>query len=159
MPTRKNRIKASMQKEGTIIAEEHVNNAFIRSKWFTRGWTLQELIAPRRVLFYNSKWQFYGTKDTLADHIQQITGIPNEVLHNSQDIQSYSIASRMSWAANRQTTRTEDLAYCLLGIFRIHMPLLYGEGENSFIRLQEEICKKTTDMSLFAWLALDSEGT
>lgn len=121
------------------------------SKWFTRGWILQELIAPHIVYFFDSDWQLYGVKGALKDRIEHVTGIPESIVDGSKHIQDCSIGCRMSWAANRQTTRIEDIAYCLLGIFGIHMPLLYGEGQEAFIRLQEEICRKTTDMSLFAW--------
>ncbi|KAG4439686.1 hypothetical protein IFR05_004823 [Cadophora sp. M221] len=113
--------------------------------------TLQEMIAPRKLQFFDSAWHTFGTKHDLAAIIEDRTGVPKAILDGSLQLKSSSIASRMSWAADRQTTRSEDLAYCLLGIFDIQMPLLYGEGESAFIRLQEEICRKTTDMSLFAW--------
>ncbi|KAH9209615.1 heterokaryon incompatibility protein-domain-containing protein, partial [Leptodontidium sp. 2 PMI_412] len=128
-----------------------LNTIFANSKWFTRGWTLQEMIAPRTLQFFDSAWHPFGTKHGLAAVIESRTGVPKEILDGFQQLNGTSIACRMSWAADRQTTRAEDLAYCLLGIFDIHLPLLYGEGEAAFIRLQEEICRKTTDMSLFAW--------
>ncbi|KAF2790509.1 HET-domain-containing protein [Melanomma pulvis-pyrius CBS 109.77] len=121
-----------------------------QSRWFTRGWTLQELCSPAVVIFYNSNWQYVGSKFELRERLQQITGIEEEVLATGQ-IYTVSVARRMSWAANRQTTRVEDLAYCLMGIFDVNMPLLYGEGKKSFIRLQEEIMKISDDHSLFAW--------
>ncbi|KAE8449732.1 hypothetical protein EG329_007507 [Mollisiaceae sp. DMI_Dod_QoI] len=137
--------------ETTLSIEESRDSAFVNSKWFTRGWTLQELIAPDTVLFFDSDWFLFGTKESLKGSIEDRTGIPQPILDGSEQVQLCSIACRMSWAANRQTTRIEDMAYCLLGIFDIHMPLLYGEGQVAFTRLQEEICRKTTDMSLFAW--------
>lgn len=118
-------------------------------RWFGRGWTLQELIAPKRVFFYSSDWTYLGNKEELIDSIAQVTGIDHYAL-KGRNLQWLSIARRMSWAANRQTTRTEDIAYCLLGIFNIHMPLLYGEGDKAFIRLQEEIIKTCNDQSIFA---------
>ncbi|RDW58333.1 hypothetical protein BP5796_12263 [Coleophoma crateriformis] len=143
--------------ETAILSEEARTSCFLKSKWFTRGWTLQELIAPNTVWFFDSDWQFYGEKRSLSSRIECATKIPESILDGSQHIRDCSIACRMSWAANRQTRRIEDLAYCLLGIFGIHMPLLYGEGETAFIRLQEEICKKTTDMSLFAWKTIQAD--
>jgi Heterokaryon incompatibility protein (HET) len=126
------------------------------SRWFTRGWTLQELIAPKSLIFYASDWEKLGSKTELAHELSNITSIPVSVLKHGLD-DSISAAQKMSWVANRQTTRREDIAYCLLGLFGINMPLLYGEGENAFIRLQEEIIRSTDDQSLFLWL--DTHGT
>ncbi|OQV06805.1 hypothetical protein CLAIMM_11328 isoform 2 [Cladophialophora immunda] len=121
------------------------------SVWFTRGWTLQELIAPKHVGFYDRNWVFLGTKDNLAAKLSTITGIDREVLIGQRRHSSCSIAQRMSWASKRSTERTEDRAYSLLGIFDVSMPMLYGEGEKSFARLQEEIIKRSDDQSIFAW--------
>lgn len=126
-------------------------SAFRRSKWFTRGWTLQELLAPQWVEFYDQNWEEIGTKSSLADLITSITGITH--LFNFEDA---CIAQKMSWASRRETTRVEDQAYCLMGLFDVHMPLLYGEGRKAFLRLQLEILSKTDDESLFAWH--DSSG-
>jgi hypothetical protein len=120
------------------------------SRWFTRGWTLQELIAPVKVWFYNSDWNYLGSKRGLREEIQQITNIETQVLETGV-FTTVSIARRMSWAARRRTTRIEDQAYALMGIFDVNMPLLYGEGEKAFIRLQEEIMKTSDDQSIFAW--------
>lgn len=120
------------------------------SAWWTRGWTLQELIAPSRVEFYNSSWNFVGRKDSMNTKISAITGIDITALLG-EDLEHFSIAKRMSWASKRTTTRVEDMAYCLLGIFGVNMPLLYGEGQKAFIRLQEEILKQSDDQSLFSW--------
>jgi hypothetical protein len=125
--------------------------------WFTRGWTLQELIAPKNLRFYNERWQFQGTKDQFADLIHHITNIPSDILRNPDRVTKLSIAVRMTWASKRETTRIEDTAYCLLGIFDINMPLLYGEGNKAFIRLQEEIIKNNNDLSLFGWCPEDAE--
>ncbi len=128
------------------------------SRWFTRGWTLQELIAPPSVRFYDREWSLIGDKDTLELVIVQTTRIDVEVLRNSQLLQSMSVAKRMSWAARRSTSRDEDQSYSLLGIFDVAMPLLYGEGgEKAFRRLQEEIIRSSTagDHSILAWLAWD----
>ena len=123
---------------------------FRRSRWFTRGWTLQELIAPSEVIFYASNWTEIGTKEALKGPISTQTGIDVPILEGFP-LQEVCVAQRMSWASRRETTRIEDQAYCLLGIFRVNMPLLYGEGWKAFIRLQQEIMKTTRDDSLFAW--------
>jgi hypothetical protein len=127
-------------------------SSFSKSKWFTRGWTLQELIAPSIVVFYGNDWREIGTKSDLQDVINDVTGIHVSAFLGDQDnLRNFSIAQRMSWAANRKTTRTEDLAYCLLGLFDINMPMLYGEREGAFMRLQEEIIKTSDDPTIFAW--------
>lgn len=121
------------------------------SQWFTRGWTLQELIAPQVVEFYSKQWLYLGSKDSAAEAIQLATKISKRGLLG-QDLSSISIYQRMRWASQRTTTRPEDMAYCLLGIFDVNIPLLYGEGKKkAFQRLQEEILKKSTDLSLFLW--------
>ncbi|EPE25177.1 hypothetical protein GLAREA_11758 [Glarea lozoyensis ATCC 20868] len=119
-------------------------------RWFTRGWTLQELIAPSRVDFYDQNWELIGEKGQLSCVLSRITGIDNETLAGG-NVKEVSVAKRMSWASKRVTTRAEDIAYCLLGIFGVNLPLLYGEGKKAFTRLQEEIMKNSDDQSLFAW--------
>ena len=123
------------------------------ARWFTRGWTLQELIAPTHVVFFDAEWRQIGTKAGLSDDLQRITKVPASCLRNGSPVAlaRYSVAEKMSWAAARNTTRLEDIAYCLLGLFDVYMPLLYGEGRRAFWRLQSEILKQTTDQSLFAW--------
>jgi heterokaryon incompatibility protein (HET) len=121
------------------------------SRWFTRGWTLQELIAPKVVEFYSTNWIQIGTKRSLRDVISRISGIPTEVLRGAKSYLNCNVGERMSWASLRQTTRVEDIAYCLIGLFNIHMPLLYGEGRRAFQRLQEEILKISFDKTLFIW--------
>ena len=120
-------------------------------KWFTRGWTLQELIAPQKVLFYNQGWKYVGSKTMFCDLISEITNIDKGVLLGTTPAWNHSTATRMSWAAHRQTTRVEDIAYCLLGIFQVNLPMIYGEGANAFFRLQEEIVRRTNDLTVFAW--------
>ncbi|KAI9058581.1 HET-domain-containing protein [Trametes sanguinea] len=124
---------------------------FRQSRWHTRGWTLQELIAPKHVLFLSRDWTPFGTKASLASALAEITGIDNQVLTHAVSPESFSVAQRMSWAARRVTTRVEDRAYSLLGLFGIHMPTIYGEGRGAFLRLQEEIMKRIPDQTLFAW--------
>ncbi|KAM5546115.1 hypothetical protein V8D89_000241 [Ganoderma adspersum] len=124
---------------------------FRASRWFKRAWTLQELIAPRIVVFLSQDWQPIGTKDALADLIQEITYIDRQTLTHEKVLAEESVAERMRWAARRSATRVEDEAYSLLGIFGITMPTLYGEGAHAFQRLQAEILQRIPDQSLFAW--------
>jgi hypothetical protein len=122
---------------------------FRRSKWFTRGWTLQELLAPRKLIFLDSHWNMFGSKKSLNDLVSDITGIANLA---SENVLEASVARKMSWAARRSCTRPEDMAYSLLGIFEVNMPLIYGEGEEqAFERLQLEIIKRSGDESIFTF--------
>ncbi|KAI0965750.1 heterokaryon incompatibility protein-domain-containing protein [Xylaria arbuscula] len=131
-----------------------VNNSkfdLAKARWVTRGWTLQELIAPREVVFYSSVWQKLGTRSKFSAHLAAVTGI-NEPFLNKKSLNKASIAQRMSWAAKRTTLREEDTTYCLLGIFNVNMPLIYGEGPKAFQRLQETLVREyPNDHSLFAW--------
>ncbi|KAG6356810.1 hypothetical protein INS49_014684 [Diaporthe citri] len=120
-------------------------------KWFTRGWTLQELIAPRRLEFFDDHWNFLGEKADLEGPLSEITNIDESVLKDSSRLYAIPVARRMSWASGRQTAREEDVAYCLLGIFDITMPLLYGEGSKAYLRLQQNIAMENSDLSIFAW--------
>lgn len=124
--------------------------------WFTRGWTLQELVASKTVEFYDEAWNLRGDKHELCELVSAITRIDEDVLRDSSLLRNIPVARRMSWASRRQCTRIEDVAYSLLGLFDIHMPLIYGEGEKAFIRLQEAIAHDNTDLSLFAWTSLDN---
>lgn len=137
---------------GTLGQDDKME-ALKKSEWFTRGWTLQELIAPRELSFYAADWTELGTRRNLRPMIESITGIPTSALGASiKSLSSmFSIAQRMSWSANRVTTREEDRAYCLLGIFDVNMPLLYGEKSKAFLRLQEHIISMSNDQSIFAW--------
>jgi hypothetical protein len=119
--------------------------------WFTRGWTLQEIIAPKSAQLFGARWNHIGNKAGMERVISEITGIPTTVLSYTQSTYSLSVAKRMSWAAKRQTSRVEDRAYSLLGILGVNMPLLYGEGPRAFVRLQEEVIKISDDQTIFAW--------
>ncbi|WAO87832.1 HET domain-containing protein [Fusarium falciforme] len=153
---------------------------FAKSEWFTRGWTLQELIAPQQVHFFDSQWKKIGDRLSLLDSIVKVTGIDRRVLGRGQHhrccegyenrrykgfcrcvmntssgafrqlLSSFSVATRMSWASRRVTKRVEDQAYALLGLFNVNMPLLYGEGTKAFRRLQEEIIRTSNDQSILA---------
>ncbi|KAF6517970.1 hypothetical protein HZS61_002048 [Fusarium oxysporum f. sp. conglutinans] len=129
------------------------DSAFRNARWFTRGWTLQELIAPPNVSFFSSNWTLIATKSELAPCITEITGIPWSCLlkgrlSKAHPLRRYSVAQRMAWASSRSTTRIEDQAYSLLGLFDISMPLVYGEGFEAFTRLLGEIIHKYADHSL-----------
>ncbi|KAI4241765.1 MAG: hypothetical protein LQ352_007389 [Teloschistes flavicans] len=131
--------------------EEHAGG-FTRSRWFTRGWTLQELIAPRQVIFFDRNWRVIGDKASLQQELSARTKIMGVFLLGTRNISKASVAQRMSWFSGRETTVEEDAAYCLLGIYGVNMPLLYGEGrERAFRRLQEEIMRYSDDHSIFAW--------
>ncbi|KAF5368645.1 hypothetical protein D9758_002389 [Tetrapyrgos nigripes] len=130
-----------------------MESGFRRSRWFKRGWTLQELLAPRYCVFLGKDWEEIGTRWSLRDAISALTRIPTRVFEDG-DTTRYSIAQKMSWAAFRETTRPEDQAYCLMGLFGVNMPPLYGEGcVKAFMRLQQEIIKVSDDRSIFAWIA------
>jgi hypothetical protein len=159
------------------------------SRWFTRGWCLQELIAPDHVHFYDAAWAYIGSRISLASKIQEITGVDESILTrghvddatsidmsrrngsgtylytcrycsariwvNVQRILgSLTIAERMRWASKRQTTRLEDIAYSLMGLFDVNIPLLYGEGTKAFSRLQEAILRGSDDHSILAFRAI-----
>lgn len=132
---------------------------FMRSRWFTRGWTLQELLAPKTVLFYNNMTEFIGTRADLAPYIALATRIPVGILTGKEGIEDTSIAQRICWASSRETTRLEDVAYSMLGLFDVNMPLLYGEGEKAFFRLQQEIMRQSDDQSIFAWGLHDRQSS
>ncbi|KAF2675276.1 HET-domain-containing protein, partial [Microthyrium microscopicum] len=131
-------------------ADEAWWKKFRDARWFSRGWCLQELIAPQRLVFFSENGIHLGTKKSMAVELQAITGVPISVLVTG-NVSKSSVAQRMSWAAHRSTSRAEDIAYCLMGIFEVNMAMLYGEGERAFLRLQEEIIKTSDDMSLFCW--------
>ncbi|OBT69679.1 hypothetical protein VE03_00990 [Pseudogymnoascus sp. 23342-1-I1] len=137
---------------GTSIYDD--DSAFCKSRWFTRGWTLQELLAPSKVVLYDESWGRIGQKASSMEFtrlLARVTRIPFDTLLFKKKLHTNSVAQKMSWISHRNTTRLEDNAYSLLGLFGIHMPLLYGEGAQAFKRLQEEIIKISDDESIFAW--------
>ena len=140
--------------EAGITQEE----AFRNSRWFTRGWTLQELIAPKTRLFFANDWSLIENSicgsagGDIVDLISSITRITPLVLRDHSKLQTTCVAERMSWAAKRQTTRPEDAAYSLMGIFSVNMAILYGEGlRSAFWRLQNEIMQTSFDQTIFSW--------
>ncbi|KPM42865.1 hypothetical protein AK830_g3713 [Neonectria ditissima] len=143
---------------------------FESSRWFKRGWTLQELLAPDDVEFFDHDWVSLGMRSSLSTRISRITGIGEALLsgrdssrrkrHNvSLLLHQENVATRMAWAAHRETSRREDTAYSLMGIFGVTMPVLYGEGDKAFLRLQEEMLKTSQDQSMLIWRTpLDTSG-
>jgi hypothetical protein len=136
--------------------KDELHKRMANSRWSTRGWTLQELIAPVEVNFYDSQWHFLGRRSdaSMRKILSDATGIPASVLADSDGtaLMDIPIATRMSWASRRETTREEDMAYCLMGLFDVNIPIVYGEGgKKAFRRLQLEIMRQTADQSIFAW--------
>ncbi|KPI45966.1 Vegetative incompatibility protein HET-E-1 [Cyphellophora attinorum] len=138
------------------LADVIYHDKMHESRWHTRGWCLQELLAPRMMYFFDHDWNEIGERGDLRTAIVDATGIDEKFLPAPGQDRSFPwrracIANKMSWMARRRTTRVEDMAYCILGIFGINMPLLYGEGQKAFHRLQLEILRQSDDESLFAW--------
>ncbi|KAK4445120.1 heterokaryon incompatibility protein-domain-containing protein [Podospora aff. communis PSN243] len=142
-----------IDKSNSAELSEALNSMY---KWYQNAeicyaYLSDELLAPREISFFSHDWSSLGTRTQLRDELSAITNIPMDVL-SGKGLSKCSLAQRMSWAAHRKTTRPEDMAYCLMGIFDVNMPLLYGEGgERAFLRLQEEIAKRSYDQSIFAW--------
>ena len=128
----------SVRKRNNDQTERTWEFAFRRSRWFTRGWTLQELIAPQSVEFFSREGERLSNKSMFERQIHEITEIPIAALRGTS-LSHFSVDERLRWAAKRDTKRKEDKAYCLLGIFNVFIPLIYGEGENAFIRLKDGI--------------------
>ena len=120
-------------------------------EWFSRGWTLQEMIAPQNLQFFNKHWRPIGDKKSLAETLNTITGVPKHILADGVEGNRPCVAQIISWAACRTTTRVEDRAYSLMGPLNVNMPMLYGEGKKAFHRLQLEIIRSSNDQSIFAW--------
>ena len=148
--------KAKSPREQDWLEQQvELKRKFRHSCWFTRGWTLQELLAPKFLICFDANWNAIGNRRELAQEISLATKIDTKYLiknDKSPELLKASVAQKMSFASRRVTSREEDMAYCLLGLFDVNMPLLYGEGAiKSFHRLQIEIMKNSTDDSLFAW--------
>lgn len=135
------------------IADEPdaLDSPFRKSEWFRRGWTLQELIAPEKVVFLTGDWELIGSKKDLAQLVEAITHIDYAVLCGRAKLTDICAAKKMAWASARQTTKVEDRAYSLLGLFGVNMTTIYGEGERAFVRLQQEIMRQSSDHTIFAW--------
>jgi hypothetical protein len=136
--------------------QRHWEPAFRDSEWFTRGWTLQELIAPSLVEFFSNEGTLLGNKSSLERQLNEITGIPVGALRGDH-LAGFSVPERIRWADNRETKYQEDKAYSLLGIFGVYISLIYGEGrENAFIRLHEAIEKSLKGEHRFRSVELSS---
>ncbi|KAI1746644.1 hypothetical protein F4782DRAFT_523893 [Xylaria castorea] len=130
------------------------------SEWFSRGWTLQELLAPPELEFYDRNWNHMGTKRQLAGVLAEVTGIDAQFHTGHKHLSEACIAVKMSWMSRRQTTYPEDMAYSMIGIFNINMPVVYGEtGPRAYRRLQEILLASPfMDESLFAWKMPDDDA-
>lgn len=152
----RNQLRAS-DSETTELAAPPRYPHFMKARWWTRGWTLQELIAPLEVKFYDRNWQYITCKNTCKELIRTATGIDRNVLSMAGHLSMTHVAEKISWVAKRNTTREEDMAYCLLSLLNINMPLLYGEGgTKAFRRLQEHVISSTEDPTLFLWDAVSN---
>ena len=139
------------------------DNTFTRSKWFSCSWTLQVLLAPSDIKFFDCQWRHIGNKTDLVPILTDITGIPQDILIHGLPPQHNpyrpSVAQIMSWAADRHTSKVEDQAYSLVGLFGIHLAVQYGEKEFAFQRLQEAIIKEYNDHTIFAWFTNARHGS
>ncbi|KAJ0120904.1 Vegetative incompatibility protein HET-E-1 [Diaporthe amygdali] len=126
-------------------------------RWIKNIWAIPQIIFSRVSHFYSSHWNHIGTKESLLPQLSSVIGIDQAVLADSDCLEDYSIARRMSWASVMSALRTEDFAYALLGVFDVSIPIIYGEGRKAFLRLQEEILRNTSDFSLFAWETCESQ--
>jgi len=146
-------------KANDCVSEFTWESAFRASRWFTRGWTLQELLAPSSVEFFSRESKRLGDKTTLEGQIHDITGIAFLAIRGTP-LSQFGVNERLSWIRNRQTKLEEDTAYSLLGIFDVHMPLIYGEGRNNaFKRLQEEIDKRSNGKHIIlVWHPTHGQG-
>jgi hypothetical protein len=143
------------------LSQTSVPYTMAQDPWFTRGWTLQELLAPKVIKFFSQSWRPLTVKpnDKIPDaelgiplwkFISEITRIPEDQLLNFEP-GTINVRERMVWVSERKTTRIEDMAYCLIGIFNIPLSIAYGEGQMAFHRLQVEILQRSHDRGLFAW--------
>ncbi|MCJ1422053.1 hypothetical protein MMC32_008422 [Xylographa parallela] len=139
------------------FASKDPERSGMASEWFERGWTLQELLAPHNMEFYDRKWTFMGAKKDLTEHLSHVTRIDKRYLLDSREIKKASLATRLSWMAGRTTGYVEDIAYSMLGILDVNMPAQYGEGAKAFMRLQRMLMESSTDDSIFAW-TIPKEG-
>jgi hypothetical protein len=145
-------VSATKRKASSEDSEYSWELAFRESRWFTRGWTLQELLAPRSVEFFSREGIRLGDKSTLQQTLHEMTGIATQALEG-RPLAHFSVRERLSWAANRRTSRGEDQVYCLLGLFGVKMTMLYGEGSwNASLRLWDEILRKIEDYTILLWI-------
>lgn len=143
--------------ECKLIGDESIAERLAESRWFKNIWAIPQIIFPRAAYFYSSEWNQIGTKKSLLAHLSAFIGIDQPVLEDSDCLEDYSIARRMSWASDKTALPVEDSAYALLGLFDVSMPIIYGEGPKAFLRLQEEIMRDTDDFSLITWDSRDGQ--
>lgn len=145
-------VKSESTPEQHIFKRQRPERPNQESEWFERGWTLQELLAPKKNMeFYDQDWERIGTKEQLAGVLQLVTRIDKRYLSWEADFRDASVAARMSWMAGRFTTQVEDIAYSMLGVLDINMTIQYSEGVKAFIGLQKTLMESSTDESIFAW--------
>ena len=146
-------VESSREKNGRAEKEDCFakNSSFRASRWFTRGWTLQEMIAPVDVRFHSKDWVEIGRKREMTGLLREITKVSEDILVHPHALKNVHVSQKMYWASGRETTREEDRAYSLLGLFGINMPIIYGEGSHAFARLQQEIIQSSFDHTIFAW--------
>lgn len=140
--------------------EDFTNEEGHPSVWFSRGWTLQELLAPRHLEFFDKNWDPIGNRAEFAEEIEKITGIQSKYLkgEGKDDPRTACIAAKFSWIAKRQTERDEDMTYSMLGLFGITMDPRYGEGWGAVMRLQKELLSSSKDESLLAWKMVEADS-
>ena len=126
----------------------YVKLQFVQSRWFKRGWTLQELLAPKFLLFLNKSRVRLGDREQWITEVSEASGIS---INHIKDLRSACVATILSWASHRETQKIEDRAYSLLGLLDVNMPLIYGEEHKAFERLQREIIRTSTDETVFSW--------
>jgi hypothetical protein len=147
----KNAARCYVYLDDVSTRTSQLNTVFRNSIWFTRAWTLQELIAPSSVEFFSREGVSLGSKRSRIAEIHRTTGIPIDALHGAT-MSVFSVDERMSWAKGRKSRREEDEAYALLGIFDVHMPIIYGEGkENAHRRLWRKIRETNNADSYPGW--------
>lgn len=147
---------ADVNRQDNTKKKADVDNEILDSEWFERGWTLQEMLAPREMQFFDANWGPIGSRSELTPLISKAARISPEHL---KDFRRASVAQKMSWMAGRVTSEEEDTAYCMLGIFDLNMDLRYGEGRKAFGRLQEMIISSSSDESIFAWRSKKFESS
>jgi hypothetical protein len=143
-------VSSSKRKADSEGTEAPWMAAFRYSRWFTRAWTLQELLAPRKLDFFSREGTRLGSRSNLRETIHEITDIPIAALDGAS-LSAFSVEERLSWTARRNATREGDRVYSLLGLFGVFMPIIYGEGqENAFRRLKREIRERAVHQEDYA---------
>jgi len=139
------------------LANSKLLEALHKDKWFTRGWTLPELLAPARMKFYGSNWTPLTHNDNDKDDAKFVFALSNITKIPPYDLCNFRpgpnrVWEKMAWAANRKTTRIEDVAYSLMGIFDISMTVIYGEGRQAFTRFMAELIHKCKEWQILVWV-------